>query len=72
MAIIGQFNHVTVKTMVNGVKCHGEPINELKMDNIIPILVGKQNIQENNSSKVSCLLEIHTLNLSINLNGPLK
>lgn len=72
MAIKSQFNHVTVKSIVNGVKCHGEPINELKMDNIIPILVGKQNIQENNSSKVSCLLEIHTLNLSINPNGPLK
>jgi hypothetical protein len=42
------------------------------MDKMIPTLVGKQNIQENNSSNVLFLLLIHVLNLSIILNGPLK
>ena len=38
----------------------------------MPIFVGKQNMQENNSLNVSCLLDIQFLNLSITLNGPLK
>lgn len=45
---------------------------KLAMDNMIPMFVGRQNMHENNSLNVSCLLDIQSLNFPIMLNGPLK